>query len=88
MFYTTYIIGTTYNITIYQVLNIKAYIKEHYILLLLYVKDVRKKAGKSYEKIGSGCSEDCMNCSEKGCTKRFYGEDGTRKAAEPDKEER
>ena len=58
------------------------------VALQNYVKDVRKKAGKSYEKIGSGCSEDCMNCSEKGCTKRFYGEDGTRKAAEPDKEER
>ena len=58
------------------------------VALQNYVKDARKKAGKSYEKIGSGCSEDCMNCSEKGCTKRFYGEDGTRKAAEPDKEER
>lgn len=58
------------------------------VALQNYVKDVRKKAGKSYEKIGSGCSEDCMNCSEKGCTKRFYGEDGTREAAEPDKEER
>ena len=50
------------------------------VALQNYVKDARKKAGKSYEKIGSGCSEDCMNCSEKGCTKRFYGEDGTRKA--------
>ncbi len=58
------------------------------VALQNYVKDARKKAGKSYEKIGSGCSEDCMNCSEKGCTKRFYGEDGTRKAAEPDKGER
>ena len=58
------------------------------VALQNYVKDARKKAGKSYEKIGSGCSEDCMNCSEKGCTKRFYGEDGTREAAEPDKEER
>ncbi|MCI9338266.1 MAG: electron transport complex subunit E, partial [Lachnospiraceae bacterium] len=41
-----------------------------------YIKTARKKAGKSYEKIGSGCSEDCMNCSEKGCTKRFYDESG------------
>lgn len=23
-------------------------------------------------KIGSGCSEDCMNCGEKGCSRRFY----------------
>lgn len=36
------------------------------------VKDRRKKAGKPYEKIGSGCSEDCMNCADQGCTKRFY----------------
>lgn len=52
------------------------------------VKIEGEKKGKDMSKIGSGCSEDCMNCSEKGCTKRFYGEDGTRKAAEPDKEER
>ena len=36
------------------------------------VKTSRKKAGKPYEKIGSGCSEDCMNCSDQGCTRRFY----------------
>lgn len=36
------------------------------------IKNRRKKAGKPYEKIGSGCSEDCMNCSDKGCSKRFY----------------
>ena len=41
------------------------------VALQNYIKNVRKKAGKSYEKIGSGCSEDCMNCSEKGCTRRF-----------------
>ena len=37
-----------------------------------YIKEKRKAAGKPYEKIGSGCREDCMNCGEKGCTKRFY----------------
>lgn len=42
------------------------------VALQNYIKDRRKKAGKSYEKIGSGCTEDCMNCNEKGCTKRFY----------------
>ena len=36
------------------------------------MKNRRKNAGKPYEKIGSGCSEDCMNCSDKGCAKRFY----------------
>lgn len=37
-----------------------------------YVREKRKKAGKPYEKIGSGCTEDCMNCSDQGCKKRFY----------------
>lgn len=36
------------------------------------IRNRRKKAGKPYEKIGSGCSEDCMNCSDQGCTRRFY----------------
>lgn len=49
------------------------------VALQNYVKDVRKKAGKSYEKIGSGCSEDCMNCKDsKGCTKRFYDENASK----------
>ena len=37
-----------------------------------YLKNRRKAAGKDYEKIQSGCSEDCMNCGDKGCSKRFY----------------
>ena len=38
-----------------------------------YLKITRKNAGKSYEKIQSGCSEDCMSCSESGCGRRkFY----------------
>lgn len=44
------------------------------VALQNYVKNKLKKAGKPYEKIGSGCTEDCMNCSEEGCTRRFYGE--------------
>ena len=39
------------------------------------VKNRRKRAGKTYEKIGSGCSHDCMNCAEKGCSSRFYDTD-------------
>ena len=42
------------------------------VALQNFVKLKLKKAGKPYKKIGSGCSEDCMNCSEKGCAKRFY----------------
>lgn len=33
-----------------------------------------EKKGKDMSKIQSGCSEDCMNCGEKGCSHRFYGE--------------
>ena len=50
------------------------------VALQNYIKAKRKKAGKPYEKIGSGCTEDCMNCSEKGCTKRFYDPDGAQPA--------
>ena len=49
------------------------------VALQNYIKTKRKKAGKSYEKIGSGCTEDCMNCSEKGCSKRFYDTDAEEK---------
>lgn len=44
------------------------------VALQNYVKEKRKNAGRDYEKIGSGCSEDCMNCKEKGCSRRFYDE--------------
>lgn len=33
-----------------------------------------ERKGKDMSKIQSGCSEDCMNCKEKGCSHRFYGE--------------
>lgn len=37
-----------------------------------YLKIRGAKKGKDVSKIQSGCSEDCMNCSEGGCVKRFY----------------
>ncbi len=37
-----------------------------------YAKIRGKKKGKDTSKIGSGCSEDCMNCSEGGCTHKFF----------------
>lgn len=49
------------------------------VALQNFIKEKRKAAGKSYEKIGSGCTEDCMNCSDKGCTRRFYDADGEAK---------
>lgn len=40
-----------------------------------------EKKGRDMSKIQSGCSEDCMNCGEKGCSHRFYGgPDGREKA--------
>ena len=36
------------------------------------LKASREKAGKDASKIQSGCSEDCMNCKDSGCSKRFY----------------
>ncbi len=36
------------------------------------IKIIGEKKGKDMSKIGSGCSEDCMNCSDAGCVKRFY----------------
>lgn len=40
-----------------------------------YVKFTGAKKGKDYSKIQSGCSEDCMNCSESGCSKKFYDDE-------------
>lgn len=36
-----------------------------------------EKKGKDMSKIQSGCSSDCMNCSDSGCARRFYGESKT-----------
>lgn len=37
-----------------------------------YLKITRERVGKDISKIQSGCSEDCMNCSDSGCSRRFY----------------
>lgn len=37
------------------------------------IKLAGERKGKDMSKIQSGCSEDCMNCMDKGCSKRFYG---------------
>ncbi len=39
------------------------------------VKINREKAGKDAGKIQSGCNEDCMNCKDSGCSRRFYDTD-------------
>lgn len=48
-----------------------------------YLKITRERAGKEYKQIQSGCSEDCMNCSDEGCSKRFYDADAPVKKEEP-----
>lgn len=40
-----------------------------------YLKITAKKAGRDASRIQSGCSEDCLNCAEKGCSRRFYDAD-------------
>lgn len=36
------------------------------------IKAKGAKKGKDVSKIQSGCSEDCMNCAEAGCSHRYY----------------
>ncbi len=46
-----------------------------------YAKIRGARKGKDVSKIGSGCSEDCMNCADGGCTHKFYdGESGKEEA--------
>lgn len=46
------------------------------------IKIKGKRKGRDVSKIQSGCSEDCMNCSDTGCGHRFYD---TSKRAEKEK---
>lgn len=39
------------------------------------IKIEGEKKGKDMSKIGSGCSEDCMSCGEKGCSARKFYDD-------------
>ena len=49
-----------------------------------YIRIRLTKAGKKEkaDKIQSGCNEDCMNCNDKGCAKRFYDNTATAKKTE------
>lgn len=41
------------------------------------LKAIGEKKGKDMSRVGSGCSEDCMNCGEQGCSARkFYDTEG------------
>ena len=37
-----------------------------------HMKKTRKRAGGDASKIGSGCTEDCMDCKDSACAGRFY----------------
>lgn len=52
------------------------------------VKMEGEKKGKDMSKIGSGCSEDCMNCGESGCSARKFYDDSAAKADEKSVEEK
>lgn len=51
------------------------------------VKIEGEKKGKDMSKIGSGCSEDCMNCGESGCSARKFYDNSEKKADEEKKSE-
>ena len=51
------------------------------------VKLAGERKGKDMSKIGFGCNSDCMNCSEAGCSKRFYDENAKAEEPEETKEE-
>ena len=47
-----------------------------------YLKITGERAGKDMSKVQSGCSEDCMNCADGGCAKRFYDTSAEKNAEE------
>ena len=40
------------------------------------VKRKMQEKGQNVDKIQSGCSSDCANCSDSGCARRFIDVDG------------
>lgn len=43
------------------------------------IKDKAAAKGKDVSKIGSGCTEDCSTCGDKGCSHRFYDTEAPKK---------
>ena len=50
-----------------------------------YIRIKLKKAGKENKKIQSGCSEDCLNCPDTGCARRFYDQKASEKKEKSEK---
>lgn len=51
------------------------------------IKIAGERRGKDMSRIGSGCSEDCMNCSEEGCGRRKFYDTAAGKREEADQTE-
>ncbi len=51
-----------------------------------YIKIRGAKKGKDYSRLQSGCSEDCLNCPDTGCGRRFYDTGADVPVADLDKE--
>ena len=52
------------------------------VALQNFVKEALGKKGKQRDKTGSGCGEDCLNCSDSGCSRRFYDDSGKARAGD------
>ena len=50
------------------------------------IKIIGERKGKDMSKIQSGCGNDCLNCSDTGCTKRYYDEKAQKIKGEEEKE--
>ena len=50
------------------------------------IKIIGERKGKDMSKIQSGCGNDCLNCSDTGCTKRFYDDKAQMIKGEEEKE--
>ena len=51
------------------------------------IKIIGERKGKDMSKIQSGCSHDCMNCEDVGCSHRFYDADAGEKSKKDEKGE-
>lgn len=47
-----------------------------------FIKIQGEKRGRDMSKIQSGCNEDCMNCADAGCSRRFYDAEAFNENAE------
>lgn len=46
------------------------------------IKAIGESRGKDMSKVQSGCNEDCLNCADSGCGRRFYDSEAGKKEGE------